>query len=134
MLRALYERRFGRALAERQKRGFSVPVQAWLEGPFAPACERLFAKKRLDRFGILSSEELSDGRFREWLARGHSPVVWHAFALAAWCEANLGDGPDALRDLEPSVYAAVMPAARSESVSTCQVPPACSLTAASCTS
>jgi hypothetical protein len=26
-------------------------------------------------------------------------LVWHAFALAAWCEANLGDGPDAVRTL-----------------------------------
>jgi hypothetical protein len=25
--------------------------------------------------------------------------VWHAFALAAWCEATLGEGPDALREL-----------------------------------
>jgi hypothetical protein len=26
-------------------------------------------------------------------------VVWHAFALAAWCEATFGDGPEALREL-----------------------------------
>jgi hypothetical protein len=33
-------------------------------------------------------------------------VVWHAFALAAWCETNLGDGAGALRELlAPSLIA-----------------------------
>lgn len=98
VLRTLHERRFGAELANRKKHGFGVPVEKWLRGPFDPICERLFATDRLDRFGILSSAELGGGRFRRWVAT--DPVlVWHAFALAAWCEANLGDGPSALRDL-----------------------------------
>ena len=98
VLRTLHERRFGADLANRKKHGFGVPVEKWLRGPFDAACERIFAKARLDRYGILSSQALSDGRFRDWVAT--DPVlVWHAFALAAWCEANLGDGPGALREL-----------------------------------
>jgi asparagine synthase (glutamine-hydrolysing) len=98
VLRTLHERRFGPALARRKKRGFGVPVEKWLRGPFDAACHELFARSRLDRYGIMSSAELGDGRFRERL--GTDPViVWHCFALAAWCEANLGDGPDALREL-----------------------------------
>jgi hypothetical protein len=58
----------------------------------------LFERGRLDRYGVLSSSELADGGFRTWLATDPM-VVWHAFALAAWCEANLGGGPGALRDL-----------------------------------
>jgi asparagine synthase (glutamine-hydrolysing) len=99
VLRALHERRFGPALARRPKQGFGVPVLKWLRGPLDGACERLFDRRRLDRFGILASEELSGGRFRRWLADDQPYVVWYAFALAAWCEATLGDGPDALRDL-----------------------------------
>ena len=98
VLRALHERRFGHALAHRKKHGFGVPVEKWLRGPFDPACERLFEKSRLDRYGILSSEELSGGRFRKWAATD-AWILWHAFALAAWCEATLGDGPDALREV-----------------------------------
>lgn len=98
VLRTLHERRFGAALANRKKQGFGVPVEKWLHGPFAPACERLFSTQRLDRYGILSSAELGDGGFRTWL-RTDPVVVWHALALAAWCEANLGDGPEALREL-----------------------------------
>lgn len=96
VLRELHERRFGKRLARRKKHGFGVPVEAWLRGPFDAACERLFEKTRLDRYGILSSDALSGGRFREWV-RTDPVVLWHAFALAAWCEATLGDGPDTLR-------------------------------------
>ncbi len=98
VLRELHERRFGRTLARRKKMGFGVPVETWLRGPLDHACERLFDRERLNRLGILSSDALSSGRHREW-ARRDPQVLWHAFALAGWCEANLGDGPDALREL-----------------------------------
>jgi asparagine synthase (glutamine-hydrolysing) len=99
VLRALHERRFGSALAQRRKQGFSVPIRQWLQGPFARACERLFEKRRLDRFGILSSDALSDGKVRHWISGPEPYIAWYAFALTAWCEATLGDGPDSLRDL-----------------------------------
>jgi asparagine synthase (glutamine-hydrolysing) len=98
VLRALHERRFGSELANRKKQGFGVPVEKWLRGPFDKACARLFERERLDHFGVLSSGELSDGGFRRWLDI-NPLVVWHAFALAAWCEANHGAGPDALREM-----------------------------------
>jgi asparagine synthase (glutamine-hydrolysing) len=98
VLRALHERRFGAPLANRKKQGFGIPVESWLRGRFDPACSRLFDRGRLERYGILSSQALSEGRHREWV-RTDPMVVWHAFALAAWCEATLGDGPDALREL-----------------------------------
>ena len=98
VLRTLHERRFGAELANRKKWGFGVPLEKWLRGPFDRACERLFEKSRLDRFGILSSDALSEGRFREWI-RTDPIILWHVFALAAWCEATLGDGPDAIREL-----------------------------------
>jgi asparagine synthase (glutamine-hydrolysing) len=99
VLRALHKKRFGAALANRKKQGFGVPVLQWLNGPFATASERLFEKSRLDRFGILASEQLSDGRFRRWLMGEQPYVAWYAFALTAWCEATLGEGPDAVREI-----------------------------------
>ena len=56
--------------------------------------------KRLERYGILNAKELGGGGFRRWAA-SDPWMLWHAFALAAWCEATLGDGPDALRELLP---------------------------------
>lgn len=98
VLRELHERRFGRELARRKKMGFGVPVEKWLRGPLDGACAGLFARDRLDRFGILSSDVLSGGRHRAWVERDPQ-VLWHAFVLAGWCEANLGDGAGALRSL-----------------------------------
>jgi asparagine synthase (glutamine-hydrolysing) len=98
VLRALHERRFGPELAHRKKMGFGVPIEKWLRGPFRGACERLFEERRLDRFGVLSTTELSRGRFQRWLETDPW-IVWHTFALAAWCESTLGDGPDALREI-----------------------------------
>ncbi len=98
VLRKLHRDVYGAALANRPKRGFSVPLGRWLRGPFDGACRRIFSRERLDRFDLLSSDELSDGRHLRWLDRDPA-VVWHAFALAAWCESTLGGGPDAVRDL-----------------------------------
>jgi asparagine synthase (glutamine-hydrolysing) len=111
VLRALHERRFGRPLAYRKKQGFGVPIQKWLAGPFDAACVRLFEKQRLDRYGILSSAELAHGGFRRWVSSRDPGIAWHAFVLAAWCEATLGDGPDALRELlsSPPVAGRMLP-------------------------
>ena len=96
VLRALHERRFGPELARRPKRGFGVPVETWLRGPLDRACEQLFERSRLERWGVLDPGALSDGKHRGWV-RTDPMVAWHAFALAAWCEATLGDAPEAVR-------------------------------------
>lgn len=98
VLRELHERRFGPELARRKKQGFNVPVESWLRGPFATACDELFETNRLDRLGLLSSAALGNGGYKQWLAT-NPIVVWHAFALALWCEANLGSGHDGVRDI-----------------------------------
>ncbi|MEZ4403762.1 MAG: asparagine synthase (glutamine-hydrolyzing) [Kofleriaceae bacterium] len=97
VLRRLFARRFGVELARRRKQGFGVPVERWLDTALAPACARLFERRRLERHGVLSTA-LADGGHRAWLAE-HPYLVWHALALAAWCELVLGDGPDAVREL-----------------------------------
>lgn len=98
VLRSLHERRFGKRLARRRKMGFGVPVEAWLGTTLAPACDALFATERLERHGLLSAQTLGDGQWRKLLATD-AYLVWHALALAAWCEVNLGDGPDHVRSV-----------------------------------
>ncbi|MGC4079565.1 MAG: asparagine synthase (glutamine-hydrolyzing) [Rubrivivax sp.] len=98
VLRALHERAFGHALANRKKQGFGVPVEKWLRTSLEGACEKLFDAKRLERTGVLSARELGGGRFREWV-RSDPQVFWHVFALAAWLEAHHGEGPDAVREM-----------------------------------
>ncbi len=98
VLRALHERTFGEALARRPKQGFGVPVERWLATSLDLACERIFDRRRLRRFDLLSDAELSDGGYRRWVARDPM-LLWNAFALAIWCEASLGDGPSSVREL-----------------------------------
>ena len=85
VLKELYRRRFGEALANRKKQGFGVPVEKWLRGHLAPECDRLFDAQRIERHGILNAAALGSGRWREWAARDPQ-LLWHAFALASWCE------------------------------------------------
>ncbi len=111
VLRALFQRRFGERLANRKKQGFGVPVERWLGQSLAPACDALFDARSLDDIGLLSSKELGQGRWRSWL-RKDPQILWHAFALAAWSVATLGDGPDTLRS---ALHGAPKPA-RAESM------------------
>lgn len=97
VLRELHRRRFGAVLAGRPKRGFGVPVEAWLSGKLGPAVDRLFEKRRLERFGLLSASALAEGRWRDRLAQD-GYLLWHALALAVWCETTLGDGPEAVHE------------------------------------
>lgn len=98
VLRALHERHFGKVLANRGKHGFGVPVERWLRESLAPVCDELFTRDRLDHFGVLSSETLSDGGWRRWAARDPQ-LLWNAFSLAVWLEANYGRGPEWVREI-----------------------------------
>jgi asparagine synthase (glutamine-hydrolysing) len=98
VLKELFRRRFGDALANRTKQGFSVPIEKWFATWLAAPCDALFDRRRLEQHGVLSPSALANGRWREW-ARTAPQVLWHAFALAAWTEQTLGAGPDSLREI-----------------------------------
>ncbi len=98
VLRALHAKTIGGRLNAAPKRGFGVPVETWLRGALAPACDELFSRDRLARYGVLSARELSDGGWRAW-AHTDPQILWNAFMLAAWCEWFLGDGANAVRQL-----------------------------------
>jgi asparagine synthase (glutamine-hydrolysing) len=85
VLRALHARAFGARLANRPKHGFMVPVERWLRSSLRGVCQELFSKARLDRYGLLRSDALADGRWLDWAAR-EPQLLWHAFSLATWCE------------------------------------------------
>lgn len=52
-LRQLLYRRVPKALVERPKMGFSVPVARWLRGGLRPIAEELLSKESLERSGVL---------------------------------------------------------------------------------
>ena len=88
-LRQLLYRYVPKALVERPKMGFSVPIASWLRGPLREWAEDLLAAPRLRREGFLKvepvrrkwSEHLS-GSF-DW-----SYHLWNALMFQAWLEAQ----------------------------------------------
>ncbi len=85
ILRAVVERHVPRALLERPKSGFGVPVGEWLRGPLRDWAEELLDPRRLEEEGLLDPllirrkwhEHLS-GR-RNWVA-----PLWTVLMLEAW--------------------------------------------------
>ncbi|CAD5370705.1 Asparagine synthetase (glutamine-hydrolyzing) [Rubrivivax sp. A210] len=88
-LRRLCERHVPRALLERPKRGFSIPIDAWLRGPLKPWADALLDPVALRRDGLLEpapvqrlwSEHLSG-------TRNHSLSLWNLLMLQEWVRSH----------------------------------------------
>jgi asparagine synthase (glutamine-hydrolysing) len=90
LLREVLYRHVPRALIERPKQGFGLPIDGWLRGPLRPWAEGLLDEARLRREGFLDvavvrrkwTEHLS-GR-RNW-----QHLLWNVLMFQAWQEAWL---------------------------------------------
>ena len=88
-LRELLYRRVPRALVDRPKMGFAVPVGQWLRGPLRAWAEALLDEGRLRREGFLDA-----GRVRaKWEAhvsgrRNWEHHLWSVLSFQAWWEAQ----------------------------------------------
>ncbi|GMG81088.1 asparagine synthase (glutamine-hydrolyzing) [Paralimibaculum aggregatum] len=87
ILRQMLEKRVPRALVERPKQGFAIPVERWLGGQLRPWAEALLAETDWEgRFG------LAPGPIRAaWEAHlagraDHGDRLWTVLMLAAWAE------------------------------------------------
>ena len=87
ILREVLYRRVPRALVERPKMGFSVPLGAWLRGPLREWASDLLSAERLARQGLLHPAPIT----RAWAAvrAGHDELalaVWAVLMFQAWHE------------------------------------------------
>ncbi len=87
LLRAVLARRVPRALFERPKMGFGIPIDDWLRGPLAAWAEELFDARRLEGEGVLDPAPLRAA----WEAHraGRASLgyyLWDALAFQAWHE------------------------------------------------
>ena len=87
VLRQVLHRRVPRALVERPKMGFSIPVDRWLRGPLRPWAADLLDEHALRRGGLLDPRpirrawaDLQDGRRATGLA------LWAIVMFQAWSE------------------------------------------------
>ena len=84
---ALY-RRVPRALLDRPKMGFGVPVDDWLRGPLRDWAEHLLDRRRLESQGLFAPEPVRE-RWEAHLAglnRGYA--LWTVLMAQAWIDAN----------------------------------------------
>lgn len=72
-LRKILDRYVPRALIERPKKGFGVPLDAWLRGSLRPWGERLLDPALLDQQGYLNTEMVT----RMWTEHQQGVADWH---------------------------------------------------------
>jgi asparagine synthase (glutamine-hydrolysing) len=87
ILRQLLDRYVPRALIERPKMGFSIPLDAWLRGPLREWAESLLAEDRLRREGYFDPKPIRLAWMRH--VRGEASFgyrLWSVLMFQAWLE------------------------------------------------
>ncbi len=89
LLRRLLDRHVPRALLERPKMGFGIPLDAWLRGPLRDWAESLLAEDRLRREGFLNPVPVRaawQAHLAGQASYGHR--LWSVLMFQAWLEVN----------------------------------------------
>jgi asparagine synthase (glutamine-hydrolysing) len=87
VLREILARYLPRAVFERRKQGFGVPIAEWLRGPLRDWAEELLAEHRLAQQGLLRPGPVRHA-WSEHLAghRDHAFRLWTILMLQAWLD------------------------------------------------
>jgi len=91
LLRQLLYRHVPAALVDRPKKGFSVPLAAWLRGPLKDWGASLLDPSRLLREGLFEPQAVQ----RKWRehqsgARNWSQHLWSILMMQAWLDSTIG--------------------------------------------
>lgn len=87
ILRKVLERHVPRALFERPKQGFAMPVGSWLRGSLKDWTENLLDEKKLKSDGILNSAPVRTAWEDHLAGNGnHDTKLWSVLMFQAWKE------------------------------------------------
>ena len=86
-LRAMLDRHLPRALVDRPKMGFGVPIGDWLRGPLREWAEDLLAPAKLRERGLFRAPEVA-ALWSQHLsgARNHEHRLWPVLMTQAWLD------------------------------------------------
>ncbi len=87
LLRASSEGLLPQEATHRRKRGFEVPIGAWLRGALRPAMSDLLAPEKLQRAGVLRPEVVAEMVEQHLEGRhDHGKQLWALVVLSRWLE------------------------------------------------
>jgi asparagine synthase (glutamine-hydrolysing) len=93
LLRRVLERYVPRAMFERPKMGFGIPLGAWLRGPLRDWAEDLLDEDRLEEggyFEVAAVREAWDQHLAGW--RDRRFLLWNILSFQAWLDDGMGSG------------------------------------------
>ena len=84
-LRQLLDRHVPRALIDRPKAGFAIPIGPWLRGPLRAWAEDLLDPELMRRQGWLQPEPVQRLWREHCHGADHTPQLWSVLMWQAWC-------------------------------------------------
>jgi asparagine synthase (glutamine-hydrolysing) len=91
VLRSILEKHVPRALFERPKSGFGVPIGDWLRGPLRDWAEDLLSPTSLDSLGLVRTEKLRAIWAAHLSGQANAQYgLWNVLMLQAWLRAQAG--------------------------------------------
>jgi asparagine synthase (glutamine-hydrolysing) len=84
ILRQVLYRRVPKALVERPKMGFSVPIDRWLRGPLKGWASDLLAPDELAKTGLLNPQSIIESWEGLQLGRSAGAALWAVIMFQAW--------------------------------------------------
>ncbi|HVI96980.1 MAG TPA: asparagine synthase C-terminal domain-containing protein, partial [Anaeromyxobacter sp.] len=94
VLRRVLERHVPRALFERPKAGFGIPIDQWLRGPLRPWAEDLLSERRLRSGGFFDPAPIRAALLDHLEGvRNRQYELWTILMFEAWREAQRAGRP-----------------------------------------